>query len=80
MFGGNPDSSAFIRIPPDTDDWTRHFRIGALVGMNISANFTRNGTFGISGNNPAQGIYDDGYVRTGQHGKCRRPDDLLGIQ
>ena len=40
LFGGNPDSSAFLRIPPDTDDWTRHFRIGALVGMNISANFS----------------------------------------
>ena len=43
-FCGNPDSSAFIRIPKDTDDWTRHFRIGALVGMNISANFSMNGT------------------------------------
>ncbi|MGA9779180.1 MAG: hypothetical protein WBS33_12995 [Verrucomicrobiia bacterium] len=68
LFGGNPDSSAFLRIPPDTDDWTRHFRIGALVGMNISANFSMNGTFGISGNNPAQGIFDDGYVRTDQTG------------
>jgi hypothetical protein len=67
-FEGNPDSYAFIRIPSDTDDWTRHFRIGALVGMNISANFNRNGTFGISGNNPAQGIFDDGYVRRDQTG------------
>ena len=69
-FYGNPDSYAFIRIPSDTDDWTRHFRIGALLGMNISANFTRNGTFGISGNNPAQGIYDDGYVRTDSTGNA----------
>jgi len=69
-FEGNPDSSAFIRIPSDTDDWTRHFRIGALVGMNISANFRRNGTFGISGNNPAQGIFDDGYVRTDNTGNA----------
>ncbi len=67
-FEGNPDSNAFIRIPSDTDDWTRHFRIGALVGMNISANFSRSGTFGISGNNPAQGIYDNGYVRPDQNG------------
>ena len=65
---GNPDSSAFIRIPKDTDDWTRHFRIGALVGMNISANFNQNGLFNISGNNPANGIYDDGYVRPDQNG------------
>jgi len=67
-FGGNPDSYAFLRIPPDTDDWTRHFRIGALVGMNISANFSESGTFSISGNNPAQGIYDDGYVRVDNAG------------
>ena len=68
LFGGNPDTSAFLRIPPNTDDWTRHFRIGALVGMNISANFSVNGTFGVSGNNPAQGIFDDGYVRRDQTG------------
>ena len=67
-FEGNPDSWAFSRIPANTDDWTRHFRIGALVGMNISANFSRNGTFGISGNNPAQGIYNDGYVRVDNTG------------
>jgi hypothetical protein len=68
LFGGNPDTSAFLRIPPDTDDWTRHFRIGALVGMNISANFSRSGTFNISGNNPALGIYDNGYVKPDQNG------------
>lgn len=69
-FGGNPDSSAFIRIPRNTDDWTRHFRIGAMVGMNLSANFKVNGTFGISGNNPAQGIYDNGYVRVDNTGNA----------
>jgi hypothetical protein len=65
---GNPDSSAFIRIPSDTDDWTRHFRIGALVGMNISANFSMKGNFNVAGNNPASGIYNDGYVHTDQTG------------
>lgn len=65
---GNPDSSAFIRIPKDTDDWTRHFRIGAVVGMNISADFNQNGLFNISGNNAVNGIYDDGYVRPDQNG------------
>jgi hypothetical protein len=68
---GKPDSSAFIRIPADTDDWTRHFRIGALVGMNINASFSRSGSaFGISGNDPANGIFDDGYVRTDQTGNA----------
>src|SRR5208282_513172 len=67
---GNPDSYAFIRIPSDADDWTRHFRIGALVGMNISANFSMSGSaFGISGNDPSHGIYDNNsYVRTDQTG------------
>jgi hypothetical protein len=68
VFGGNPDSYKFITIPSDTGDWTRHFRIGAMVGLNISANFYEKGTFNISGNNSANGIYDDGYVRPDQSG------------
>jgi hypothetical protein len=67
-FGGNPDSYKFISIPSDTGDWTRHFRIGAMVGLNISANFSEKGLFNISGNNAANGIYDDGYVRPDQSG------------
>ena len=65
---GHPDSSAFYLIPPDTDDWTRHFRIGGMVGLNISGNFHLNGNFNVSGNNPSKGIYDDGYVRRDQTG------------
>jgi len=56
---GKPDYSAFIRIPADTDDWTRHFRIGALVGMNISASFNEAGVFSV---NEPPGVYDNGYV------------------
>lgn len=67
-FGGKPDSYKFIRIPSDTGDWTRHFRIGAMVGLNISANFSEKGLFNISGNNAANGIYDDGYVHPDQSG------------
>jgi len=48
------------RISED-DDWTRHFRVGAMVGLNISANFNLNGTLPTSG--PLQGIFNDGYVR-----------------
>lgn len=69
-FGGRPDSSAFIWIPSDTDDWTRHFHIGAMVGLNISAKFNEQGLFGISGNNPANGIYDDGYVHPDNTGNA----------
>jgi len=66
---GNPDSSAFIRIPREADDWTRHFHIGALVGMNIKANFSMSGSaFGISGSDPTHGIFDDGRVRPDQTG------------
>jgi hypothetical protein len=67
---GNPDSSGFIKIPSDTDDWTRHFRLGALMGMNISAKFNESGLFNVSGNNAANGIYDNGYVREDQTGNA----------
>ena len=67
-FGGNPDSSKFIRIDRDEPDWTRHFRIGAMVGMNISADFKTKGTFPISGNKAGSGVYDDGYVHPDQSG------------
>jgi hypothetical protein len=60
---GDPSSSRFILIPPGADDWTLHFRVGALVGLNIKADFTTRGTFGVSGNDPSKGIYDNGYVR-----------------
>ncbi len=56
-FGGDPSTNAFIRIPSDTDDWTRHFRLGALVGLNIGANFTSRGSFSPAGN-----PYSNGYV------------------
>jgi hypothetical protein len=59
-----------IQKVSDDDDWTRHFRIGAMVGMNISANFSTKGTFTIPGNNAANGIYDDGYVRTDDTGNA----------
>ena len=67
-FGGNPDSSKFILIPPDAPDWTRHFRLGGMVGLNIGADFKTKGTFNISGNKPGSGIYADGYVRPDQSG------------
>jgi len=68
LFDGDPSKNSFLWIPSDTTDWTRHFHIGAVVGLNISANFTMSGQFNISGNNAATGIYDDGYVRPDQTG------------
>lgn len=61
-FGGIPGTNALVRIPADTDDWTRHFRLGAVVGMNMTAKFAMSGNFGVSGDNPAAGKFADGYV------------------
>jgi len=51
-----------IQKLPEDDDWTRHFRLGALVALNISANFNTKGPLNTSG--PQQGIFNDGYVRS----------------
>ena len=59
------------------DGWTRHFRAGLQVGLNIKADFKMSGEFGISGSNPSepgarrqQHLYDDGYVRVDQTGNA----------
>jgi hypothetical protein len=74
-----PQPSVQPQLPPDLwdrwgiqkvskdDDWTRHFRIGAMVGLNISANFSAKGTFSI---NRPPGVYDDGYVREDNTGNA----------
>jgi len=49
-------------------DWTGHLSIGAMVGLNINANFKEGGLFKIPGNNAANGVYNDGYVRTDSTG------------
>jgi len=61
--------------PPDPDaNWTKHFRIGALVGFNFKADFTIGGTFSVSGNPGPTGVraanheYDDGFVRVDASG------------
>jgi hypothetical protein len=48
-----------IQKIPEDDNWTRHFRIGAIVGLNISANFSTKGTFPVI---HPPGVFDDGYV------------------
>lgn len=57
-----------IQKVSNDDDWTRHFRIGAMVGMNISANFSMKGTISVPGNNAANGVYDDGYLHPSGNG------------
>ena len=56
--------------PSDDNDWTTHFRIGAVVGLNISAKFNENAMFSL---NSSKGTYDDGYVRSDSTGS---PDGL----
>ena len=50
-------------------NWTRHFRIGGVVGFNMSADFKMNGTFNVSGGGQP-GIFDDGYVLTDNTGNA----------
>lgn len=50
-------------------DWTRNFRVGALVGLNIGASFNMKGPFNVSKKQP--GVYDDGYVRVDQTGNAQ---------
>jgi hypothetical protein len=54
-----------IQKVSNDDDWTRHFRIGAMVGMNIKASFNMNGTYPV---NQATGVYDDGYMHVDSTG------------
>ena len=69
----SPDNGLHHLLGLDTlsdDDWTRHFRIGALVALNAHANFSMRGNFNISGNNLAAGNFDDGYVREDSTGNA----------
>lgn len=67
-------SSASAQI---TEDWSRHFRLGAQVALNLKADFKIGGQFGVSGSNPGQAntrgkerIFDDGYVRVDDTGNA----------
>jgi len=51
-----------IQKVSNDDDWTRHFRIGAMAGMNIKAGFSIKDKASLPGNNAANGVYDDGYM------------------
>jgi hypothetical protein len=69
------------------DDWARHFRVGAQIGLNISAEFTQSGQSGVSGNNPGPAgvsgqnhFYDDGYVRVDDTGNAAGFTSFWGYQ
>lgn len=53
----------------EAQDWTKHFRIGLQLAVNIDAEFSMGGNFTIPGANPGPAgvrgrdhFYDDGYV------------------
>jgi len=57
--------------------WTRRFRLGAIAAINIEAEFSQGGEFGVSGVDPGEpGLggqnhtYDDGYVRLDDTGNA----------
>jgi len=77
-FAQEPESwGGFWLEKSDNDDyWPKHFRVGAMAGLNIKADFKMNGTFAVSGYNPgtvapgADHFYDDGYVRVDETGNA----------
>ena len=69
------------------DDWTRNFRLGALMAYGIDARFAQTGTFGVSGSaTGATGVhgvnhlYDDGYVRVDDTGNAQGVTSYWGYQ
>ena len=64
--GSTWDRWGIEKIPED-DNWTRHFRLGAMVGLGIKANFNTTGSLNV--NRPA-GVFDDGYVRKDNTGNA----------
>ncbi|MDR3457972.1 MAG: hypothetical protein P4N60_11040 [Verrucomicrobiae bacterium] len=55
----------FILIPPHSEDWTRHFQVGAIMAFGIDAKFHEHGNFLV---NHGAGVYDDGYVHPDEIG------------
>lgn len=73
MFGserlhGQTWEDVFGPPPGSQDHWTKHFRIGALVGFNFKGQFSTSGSSSGSSNPGGGGsgldhVYDDGYVK-----------------
>ena len=68
-----------VQAQTENDSWTRHFRLGMQIGLNLKADFSLHGQFGISGSQPGPvgvgGVnhsYDDGYVLVDRTASGRR--------
>ena len=74
-----PPRDLYVELPRQPEnDWPRHFRVGMLVGLNISASFKMGGLFSVSGSQPGAAgvsgvdhVYDDGYVRVDDTGNAQ---------
>jgi hypothetical protein len=53
-------SAAITATQAEAADWTKHFRVGMQVTLNIEADITSGGFFEFE---TRPGVYDDGYVR-----------------
>src|SRR5256885_11956478 len=71
------------------DDWTRNFRIGMTLGLNVHADFKMGGTFALAGKDPgptgdsgaqSNHEYDDGYVRVDSTGNAQNQTWNWGYQ
>ena len=64
------------------EDWTRHFRVGMSVGLNVKTEFHSSGTFSVSSvGQPTPGqnhTYDDGFVRLDDTGNAVPFDSTTG--
>jgi len=68
LSGGGAGAQDWLQPKPVTD-WKRHFRLGAVVGLNMEAKFKLDGEFNVSGGGQS-GVYDDGYVRVDDTGNA----------
>src|SRR5436190_1497673 len=64
------------------DDWTRNFRIGMTLGLNIHADFKMGGQFNLASGNTAGPDYqfDDGYVKVDSTGNAGGFTSFWGYQ
>lgn len=58
-------------------EWTKHFRIGMQLAVNIDAEFSMGGQFNVPFQ---QGVYDDGYVRVDDLGSPNGDTTFWGYQ
>jgi hypothetical protein len=74
-------------IPPQSDTWANHVRVGVQLGLNLKAEFLATGPAPVSGSQPGVAgpgglphSYDDGYVLVDQTGNAEGYTSFWGYQ